>query len=203
MGLDNSFFRMDQSEHPFTTRPGKKDTRITISIRKDSLHSFSSAVHEGGHALYESGFPEEFEYTVLDDAPSLGIHESQSRFWENIIGLSKPFWKFYFDKFDEAFNIEGDFEEWYSELNEISPSLIRTESDEIHYCLHIILRTEIEKGLLEGSIKVDDLPKIWNEKMKEMTAKEFYKMCIGLKGFSDIFQHMPLAQFTLHSYSTQ
>jgi len=204
MGLDNNFFRMDQTEHPFEERTGNKDIRIAISFKKSPLFSFSSATHEGGHALYDSGYPKEFEYTVLDNAPSIGLHESQSRFWEKIIGSSKTFWGFYFEKFNKAFDIDKESEKWYEEANEISPSLIRFEADEIHYCLHIILRTEIEKGLIDGSIEVEDLPKIWNRSIlglfRKMTRKGFYKMFIGLWDFSDISQLMQSELFIRHNY---
>jgi carboxypeptidase Taq len=111
--------------------------------------------------------PEEHFFDSLGSDPSTGIHESQSRLWENMVGKSKPFWDFYFPKFKKAFNLKGTKEEWYKEVNFVKPGKIRIESDEVHYCLHVILRFEIELGLLDGSIKVNDLPKIWNQKMKE------------------------------------
>lgn len=167
IGLDDSVSRVDLAPHPFTISLGSKDVRITTRVVGDSLYSFTSTVHEAGHALYELNLPKEFEFTVLHDVPSLGIHESQSRFWENMVGRGKSFWKFYFEKFKDLTGTNKDFEEFYKSVNRVSPGFIRTEADEIHYCLHIILRFEIEKGLIEGSIRVMDLPKIWNEKFKE------------------------------------
>ena len=168
MGLEEDVSRIDFSEHPFTIGIGLNDVRITTNIRPDPLFSFGSSIHEAGHALYELGLPEEYFYNALGSAPSFGIHESQSRFWENMIGKSKNFWKFYFPKFSEKFDLGNDWEEWYNEMNFVTPGKIRVEGDEVHYCLHIILRFEIELGIMDGSIEVSDLPKIWNDKMKEL-----------------------------------
>ncbi len=167
MGLKKEFSRIDFSTHPFTVTVGDRDVRITTNIRDNPLFSFFSTIHEAGHALYEADLPEKYRFTILKDAPSLGIHESQSRFWEIIVGHSRPFWKFYFPLFDEIFNL-GDSSKWYKEVNFVEPSFIRIESDEVHYPLHIILRFEIEMGLIDGKIKVEDLPRIWNDKMKEL-----------------------------------
>jgi len=170
MGLDEEKSRIDFSEHPFTTKIGINDVRITFNIRESPLFSFESAVHESGHALYELGLPEKHAYDVLGGTPSLGIHESQSRFWENMIGKSKDFWSFYFKKFKEEANL-NNFEEFFREVNSVSKGMIRIESDEVHYCLHVILRFELELALMEGKIKVRDLPKLWNERMKEYFGK--------------------------------
>ncbi len=166
IGLGKDFSRIDFSEHPFTTSIGSGDVRFTTNIREDPLFSFYSSMHEAGHALYEAGLPKEHFLTVLYDAPSLGMHESQSRFWENMIGKGQAFWKYYFERFNRRFGID-DFDKWYREVNIVEPSMIRIESDEVHYPLHIILRFEIELGLLEGTIQVEELPKIWNKKMRE------------------------------------
>lgn len=165
--------RVDESTHPFTTSIGKNDVRITTSFkREDPLFSFFSTVHEIGHALYELGMPKgEYEYTVISDSPSLGIHESQSRFWENMIAKNKSFWRYFYPKFVETvpnqFENTG-FDEWYKIVNHVEPSLIRVEADELTYCLHVILRFEIELGLMDGSISVSELPEVWNQKMDEM-----------------------------------
>ena len=168
IGLDKEKSRIDFSAHPFTTTIGIHDVRITTNIRPNSWFAFESTIHEAGHALYELNMPEKFAYTVLREAPSYGLHESQSRFWENMIGKSKPFWKYYSRKYNGKDKLNLDFDQLYREINRITPGLIRVESDEIHYCLHIILRFELETGLIEGSVKVKDLPDIWNRKMKEM-----------------------------------
>lgn len=168
MGLKKEFSRVDLTEHPFTTKIGVGDVRITTNYREHPMFAFLSTVHEAGHALYELGLPKKDEYNVLGDAPSLGIHESQSRFWENMIARGESFWRYYYPRFKEKFKLNGNLKEWYDEVNFIYPDKIRVEADEVHYCLHIILRFEIEVGLIEGSIKVNDLPKIWNSKMKEL-----------------------------------
>lgn len=167
MGLTESDSRLDFSEHPFSTRIGKSDVRITTNIRDNPMFSFSSTIHEAGHGLYELNLPDDELYTVLGDAPSYGLHESQSRFWELLIGLSKQFWEYYFPKFEENFNLKIDFEDWYKEINAIKTPLIRIESDEIHYCLHIIIRFELELALIEGSLEVKDLKEAWNKKYVE------------------------------------
>jgi len=166
LGLSNENFRLDLSEHPFTTSIGLNDVRITTNVNHGFLKNFSSVMHEAGHAIHSIQLPEEYHYTILWDSPSYGISESQSRFWENLIGKGRPFWHYYFPKMDEKFKLNGDFEKWYNTANFVFPGKIRIEADEIHYCMHIILRFELEKGLIEGSIKVEDLPQIWSKKMK-------------------------------------
>jgi carboxypeptidase Taq len=173
MGLPMDRFRLDESTHPFTTKIGYDDVRITTNYKKEhSLFSLFSTIHEAGHALYELGLPQdEFKNTVISDSPSLGIHESQSRFWENMIGRSYSFWGYFYP---EIAQILPDFTEkytldtWYKHINRVQPSLIRVEADELTYCLHVILRFEIETGLMDEQITVDELPQIWNENMQEM-----------------------------------
>jgi len=165
--------RLDVSTHPFTTSMGYDDVRITTSFERPSpLFSFFSTVHEAGHALYELGMPhEQYKDTVISDSPSLGLHESQSRFWENMIARSKSFWKYFYPLFEkkspELFaNIS--FDNWYQIVNQVKPSLIRVEADELTYCLHVILRFEIELDLIDDKLKASELPDIWNDKMEEM-----------------------------------
>lgn len=167
IGLPEGSSRIDFAEHPFETRIGTNDIRITTNVRSDPLFAFGSTIHEAGHALYELHLSESGELDFLRDAPSTGLHESQSRFWELLIGLQKPFWEFYFPKFNDKFKLNGSLDQWLREINAVKPTLIRIESDEVHYCLHIIIRFEIETDLLEGKIQVKDIPKIWNEKMKQ------------------------------------
>ena len=173
MQLPSSRSRMDVSTHPFTTSMGYDDVRITTSFERPSpMFSFFSTVHEAGHALYELNMPKnEYKDTVISDSPSLGLHESQSRFWENMIARSKPFWEFFYPVFQrETDNVftNIDLDSWYSIVNQVRPSLIRVEADELTYCLHVILRFEIEVGLMDDSINVDELPVVWNDKMDEM-----------------------------------
>ena len=173
MGLPEKRARLDESTHPFTTSIGNDDVRITTSFqRKDPLFSFFSTIHEAGHALYELGMPkEEFKDTVISDSPSLGLHESQSRFWENMIARNEMFWKYFykfFNKQEKRLLDNFSFDDWYRYVNKVKPSLIRVEADELTYSLHVILRFEIELGMMDDKISVEELPQIWNEKMDEL-----------------------------------
>ena len=164
--------RQDKSTHPFTTSISSNDTRITTRINENFLPTcLFGTIHECGHALYQMGFMEEIHDTLLADGSSMGIHESQSRLWENIIGRSKEFWKFWYPRFQEVFSSSlNDYplEEFYRSINVVQPSLIRVEADEVSYALHIILRFELEKMIIEDSIEVDELPSLWNEKMESL-----------------------------------
>jgi len=173
MQLPGDKTRLDVSTHPFTTSMGDDDVRITTSYNRPSpLFSFFSTIHEAGHALYELGMPKgEYKDTVISDSPSLGLHESQSRFWENMICRRRDFWEYFYPVFkkiapDQFKDIS--FEKWYNIVNQVRPSLIRVEADELTYCLHVILRFEIETDLMEDKIDVNDIPSIWNEKMDQM-----------------------------------
>ena len=164
--------RLDISTHPFTTSIGDDDVRITTNYdHKGLLSSFFSTIHEAGHAFYELGIlKEEYKDTVIADAPSLGIHESQSRFWENMIARSKPFWIYFtpiFKKVVPETCKNMNTGTWYRSINQVTPSFIRVEADELTYCLHIILRFELELELLEGKINVAELPYRWNEKFTD------------------------------------
>ncbi|MGL5982018.1 MAG: carboxypeptidase M32 [Cetobacterium sp.] len=159
-----------ESAHPFTLTVNKNDVRLTTRYFETlPFSSVFSTIHEGGHGIYEQGISDELEWSILGDGSSMGIHESQSRFYENVIGRSREFWYGFLDKsknkYKELNNLSLD--EIYKGVNEVLPSLIRVEADELTYSLHIMVRYEIEKGLLNGEYKVKDLPKIWNEKMKE------------------------------------
>ncbi|KKQ11895.1 MAG: Carboxypeptidase Taq [Candidatus Moranbacteria bacterium GW2011_GWE1_36_7] len=171
MGFDFGCGRLDTSTHPFSTSFNPEDTRITTSYdEKNLFYSLSSAIHETGHALYEQGLLSENFGTPLGESISHGIHESQSRIWEKIVGQNINFWKYFYPKLKKEFSQPFEkisLEEFYKNINYVKPSLIRTESDEVTYNLHIILRFEIEKDLIEGTIEAKDLPKIWNSKMKE------------------------------------
>jgi carboxypeptidase Taq len=129
--------------------------------------AFFGVLHESGHGLYDQGLPPEHWGTPLGDAISLGIHESQSRMWENLVGRSKSFWKFFFPKAQASFGHLKDvsLDGWHFAINDVRPSFIRTESDEATYNLHILIRFELEQALLGNDVSVDDLPSAWNEKM--------------------------------------
>lgn len=162
--------RIDESTHPFTTNFGNKDVRITTHYYENDFRSaLFSFIHEAGHGIYEQDIPDELQGTLLGTGASMGIHESQSRFYENIIGRSKEFWQFFYPEALKMFpQFKGvDLQEFYDGINTVNPSLIRTESDELTYSLHVIIRYEIEKSLINGEVNVHDLPEIWNEKYKE------------------------------------
>ncbi len=171
MGYDFDAGRQDKSVHPFTTNFDLYDVRITTRVSRDEPFSaLTGSIHEGGHALYEQGFREEDRRSTLGDAISLGIHESQSRMWENMIGRSLPFWKHYTGAFRQQYPGQLDHvtaEQVYAAINQVQPSLIRVEADECTYNLHIILRFEIETGLIEGDLRPADIPEVWNQKMKD------------------------------------
>ena len=173
MLLTQESSRLDVSTHPFTTTMGNDDVRITTSFERPSpLFSFFSTIHEAGHGLYEQGMPrDEYKDTVISDSPSLGLHESQSRFWENQIARSKAFWNYFYPVFKDNASQQFsniDFDAWFREINLVKPSLIRVEADELTYCLHVILRFEIEADLMDDKIGVNELPDVWNSKMNEM-----------------------------------
>lgn len=164
--------RQDKSVHPFTASVSSMDTRITTRIWENYLPAcLFGSIHECGHALYEMGFMEEIHDTFLADGSSLGIHESQSRLWENIVGRSKEFWNYWYIILQKYFpeNLKNYSEyEFYRSINVVQPSLIRVEADEVTYGLHIILRFEIEKELINNDLNISELPELWNAKMEEL-----------------------------------
>ncbi len=171
MGFDFERGRLDRSAHPFTSGFHPTDVRLTTRLAPGDLATgLFSTMHEGGHGLYDQGFLPEDYGTPLADSISLGVHESQSRMWENFVGRSLPFWKHYYGELQELFSnqlSEVPVETFYRAINEVKPSLIRVEADEVTYSLHIILRFEIEQMLLDGSLDPRKLPEIWQEKMSE------------------------------------
>ncbi len=170
-GYDFERGRQDRSAHPFTTSFSINDVRLTTRFDEHYLPSgLFSTLHEAGHGLYEQGIGAALERTPLAEGTSLGMHESQSRLWENLVGRSHPFWSHYFpalrDAFPEAF-ADISLDAFYRAINRVEPSLIRVESDEVTYNLHIMLRFELERGLVQGTVSVDALPDHWREKMDE------------------------------------
>jgi carboxypeptidase Taq len=171
VGFDFQAGRLDVSLHPFCTGLGPGDTRITT--RYDPKYfgdAFFGVLHESGHALYEQGLPPEHYGTPLGEAVSLGIHESQSRMWENLVGRGRAFWRHFLPPARKVFaeQLQGvTDEQWYFAINDIRPSLIRTEADEATYNLHVLLRFEIEQALLSDQLKSADLPEAWNQKMRQ------------------------------------
>ncbi len=171
MGYDFEGGRQDASSHPFTTNFSSQDVRVTTRVNeKDINEMIWSCIHEGGHALYEQGLPSEEYGLPSGEYVSLGIHESQSRLWENNVGRSLGYWKGNFSKLTKAFpdNFKSvSFEDFYKAMNIVKPSLIRTSADELTYHFHVLIRFEIEKALIEGTIEVNDLSSYWNSKYKE------------------------------------
>jgi carboxypeptidase Taq len=174
--LESIGFNMDsglieESVHPFTTNFNRNDVRITTHYYDNNvLSALYSTIHEGGHAIYEQNISEELDYSTLCGGTSMGIHESQSRFFENVIGRSYSFLEYLFPMVQEAFpeNLSDvTAYDFYFAANESSPSLVRIEADELTYSLHIMIRYEIEKLLFENKVLVEDLPKLWNEKYHE------------------------------------
>ena len=180
MGIDRTHCGIAETEHPFTTNFNNKDVRITTHYFEDNLvSSMFSVIHEGGHALYELGADDCYNYTALAGGVSMGIHESQSRFYENIIGRSPAYVHAVFPKLKELFPEQlADVDEtmFYRAINKAEPSLIRTEADELTYCLHIMVRYEIEKQLIGGTLAVKDVPAEW---------KRLYKQYLGVDVPSD------------------
>ncbi|MBL8817774.1 MAG: hypothetical protein JNL58_17240 [Planctomyces sp.] len=168
IGFDFSRGRLDRSTHPFTLGAGAHDVRLTISVREDDfLRTILATMHEGGHGLYDQGFLTTDRDWMLGDAPGMGLHESQSRLWENHIGRSRAFWQFWFPALSELFaTTVGDLnaETLYRALNVVQPCCNRVAADEVSYHLHILLRYELEQALLSGDLAVADLPQLWNER---------------------------------------
>ncbi len=170
-GYDWNHGRQDKSVHPFTTSFGIGDVRITTRFDPERAASaLFSTMHEAGHAMYEQGISPSLRRYPIADGASMAVHESQSRMWENLVGRSMHFWKFFYPKLVEKFpqQLKGvSLEQYYRGINKVEPSLIRVEADEATYNLHIMLRLELEIGLMEGSVQVVDLPALWNQKMEE------------------------------------
>jgi carboxypeptidase Taq len=172
IGLTDHFSRLDISTHPFSTNISPNDHRITSRYVEHDFQSLYSTIHEVGHSLYELNLPaKKWEGTPFQEALSLTVHESQSRFWENIIGRSRPFAKLLLPKLKVLFP-KSEIKNWSSEqlfvyLNDINPGYIRVDSCELYYNFHVIIRFEIEKLIFSGNAKVEELPEIWNEKYKE------------------------------------
>ena len=172
IGLDPDHVALSTTEHPFTISFGSHlDERITTHYYEEDVSwSMFSVIHEGGHALYDTGSDKELAWTVLDGGVSMGIHESQSRFYENLLGRSRAFCEYVFPVIAEIFPEEmagRTAEDFYRAVNRAEPSLIRTEADELTYCLHVMVRYELEKRVMAGELAVHDLPAEWNRLYKE------------------------------------
>jgi len=171
IGYDFQAGRLDRSVHPFCTSFAPGDVRITTRFHPNDFRTaLFGCIHEAGHAIYEQNINPELLGTPLCDGTSMGIHESQSRYWENMVGRSLPFWQHFYGDLTAQFPSQFagvSVEQFYRAINQVTPSFIRVEADELTYNLHIMIRYEIEKGLIDQTLKVADLPEIWNQKMKD------------------------------------
>jgi len=166
-GYTEDAWRLDPTVHPFASGTGITDIRITTRYFPDHLGGLFGTMHEFGHGLYERQVDPALERSPLARGVSLGMHESQSRMWENLVGRSLPFWRHFFPRLQELFpTLAGDdAESWYREVNRVEPSLIRVEADEATYNLHIILRFELEQAMLGDEFPLEQLPEQWNSRM--------------------------------------
>jgi len=165
LGYDFGRGRQDKTHHPFMTKFSLGDIRITTRVKENDLgEALFSTIHEAGHAMYELGIDSAYEGLPLAQGTSAGVHESQSRLWENVVGRSWPFWQFFYPRLQAAFpeQLAGTpLEAFYRAINAVRRSLIRTDADEVTYCLHVIIRFDLELDLLEGKLAVRDLPEAW------------------------------------------
>ncbi len=170
-GYDFNRGRQDKAPHPFETTFSVNDVRLTTRFEEDKpMAMIFSTMHEAGHGMYEQGINPAYERTSLEGGTSLAIHESQSRMWENLVGRSLPFWEHFYPKLKKTFPAQLDgvsLKTFHKGINKVEPSLIRVNADEATYNLHIMLRLELEIGMVDGTIKIKDLPEIWNAKMQE------------------------------------
>jgi carboxypeptidase Taq len=169
-GYDFSRGRQDKTAHPFMIKLGRGDVRITSRYRDDDLsEGLFSTLHEAGHAMYEQGIDDALEGTPLYHGTTAGVHESQSRLWENLVGRSLPFWRYWYAGLKRTFPraLDGvDVDTFYGAINKVTPSLVRTGADEVTYNLHVMLRFDFELALLEGKLAVADLPEAWRSRIK-------------------------------------
>jgi len=174
-GFDRSEWRLDSTVHPFASSLGTDDIRLTTRYHEDNLDGLFATMHECGHGLYENGVSSALERTPLARGTSLGLHESQSRLWENLVGRSLPFWRYFFPRLRKCFPealADVELEDWYRSVNWVAPSLIRVEADEATYNLHVILRFELEQELLLDTVDLAELPEIWNDRMRAYVGVE-------------------------------
>lgn len=170
MGFDAAAWRLDDAVHPFAAAPARSDVRVTSRFDEHSLTGLFALMHEVGHGLYEHGVDPALERTTLGSGVSLGVHESQSRLWENLVGRSREFWTHWLPRMRERFPLtlrDVDLDAFIRAINIVRPTLIRVEADEVTYSLHVILRYELELALVEGSLDAADLPAAWAAKVKQ------------------------------------
>jgi carboxypeptidase Taq len=170
LGYDFERGRQDKTHHPFMTKFSIGDVRITTRFKEDDLNEgLFSTIHESGHAMYEQGIRKDFEGSPLAGGTSAGVHESQSRLWENIVGRGRSFWQYWYPQLQQAFPDQlgsVSLDTFYRAINKVARSLIRTDADEVTYNLHVMLRFDLELELLEGKLEARDLPEAWRERYK-------------------------------------
>ena len=175
MGFDSAGWRLDDAVHPFAASLSASDVRVTARFDEHSLTGLFALMHEVGHGLYEHGVDPELTRTTVDTGVSLGVHESQSRLWENLVGRSPAFWTHWLPRLRDRFPLslrDVEVDAFIRAVNVVRPSLIRVEADEVTYCLHVILRFELELALIEGALDPADLPAAWAAKMKQFLGIE-------------------------------
>ena len=175
MGFDASGWRLDDAVHPFASAPGRGDVRVTSRFDDHTLTGLFALMHEVGHGLYEDGVDPALARTTLDSGVSLGVHESQSRLWENLVGRSPAFWMHWLPRMRERFPLtlrDIELDAFIRAVNVVRPTLIRVEADEVTYSLHVILRFELELALIDGTLDAADLPAAWAAKMKQFLGIE-------------------------------
>jgi carboxypeptidase Taq len=168
-------WRIDPTEHPFASGPGRNDVRITTHYHADNLHSLFSTMHEYGHGLYSHQQPEHLERLPTGGPCSLGIHESQSRLWENLVGRSEPFWQLFYPRLQATYHEQFggvELDRFLPAINRSKPGLIRIDADEVTYGMHVMLRFELEQDIVEGRVELEDLPQVWNQKMWDYLGVE-------------------------------
>jgi carboxypeptidase Taq len=182
-GMDRAAWRLDKTVHPFATSFAPTDIRLTTNFHEDSLHGLLSCMHEFGHGIYERQVDPAYTRTPLAQGVSSAFHESQSRMWENLVGRSLSTWRFFYPRLQEEFPDQfGDvpLETFHRALNKVQPSFRRVDADEVTYCLHIILRFELERGMLSGEIALKDLPEAFDEKMREYLGLQPPDVVVGV-----------------------
>jgi carboxypeptidase Taq len=174
-GFEPGAYRLDTTVHPFCANMGIEDIRLTTRYSEHELTSLFTAMHECGHGLYEYGISPSLERTPLAIGASAALHESQSRLWENVVGRSRPFWRWFFPSVQQAFPAalaDVDAESFYRSVNRVHPSFIRVDADEATYGLHIVIRFELEQELIAGTLDTADLPDAWNARVYEYLGLE-------------------------------
>ncbi|MBA3326757.1 MAG: carboxypeptidase M32, partial [Solirubrobacterales bacterium] len=175
IGFDTASWRLDDAVHPFAACPAPSDIRVTSRFDERHLQGLFALMHEVGHGLYEHGVDPALARTTVDTGVSLGVHESQSRLWENMVGRSEPFWRHWLPRLRERFPLtlrDVGLEDFLRAVNVVRPSPIRVEADEVTYSLHVILRFELELALVEGTLDPADLPEAWAAKTRQLLGIE-------------------------------